>query len=40
MQIQAIAQQCGIYDVNYFAKTFKKVIGKTPKEYREDALNF
>ncbi len=40
MQIQAIAQQCGIFDVNYFTKTFKKIMGKTPKEYREDALKF
>lgn len=35
MQIQMIAQYCGINDINYFTKTFKKVIGKTPKEYRE-----
>lgn len=35
MQIQMIAQYCGIPDVNYFTKTFKKIIGKTPKEYRE-----
>ena len=34
MQIQAIAQHCGIFDVNYFTKTFKKIIGCTPKEYR------
>lgn len=34
LQIQTIAQHCGIYDVNYFAKTFKKITGKTPKEYR------
>ncbi len=40
MQIQAIAQSCGIYDVNYFTKTFKKFTGKTPKEYRENALKF
>ncbi|MBO5460173.1 MAG: helix-turn-helix domain-containing protein [Ruminococcus sp.] len=36
MQIQIIAQYCGIPDVNYFTKTFKKYVGKTPKEYRED----
>jgi len=36
MQIQTIAQYCGIPDVNYFTKIFKKVIGKTPKEYRAD----
>lgn len=35
MQIQVIAQYCGISDVNYFTKTFKKIIGKTPTEYRE-----
>ncbi len=35
MQIQMIAQYCGIADVNYFTKTFKKIIGQTPKEYRE-----
>ncbi len=34
MQIQTIANYCGIPDVNYFIKTFKKLIGKTPKEYR------
>ena len=34
MQIQIIAQYCGIPDVNYFTKIFKKYIGKTPKEYR------
>lgn len=34
MQIQTVAQYCGIADVNYFTKTFKKLIGKTPKEYR------
>lgn len=36
MQIQSIAQYCGIPDVNYFTKLFKKYIGKTPKEYRDD----
>ena len=35
MQIQVIAQYCGIPDVNYFIRTFKKYIGKTPKEYRD-----
>lgn len=35
MQIQTIAQYCGITDVNYFTKTFKKIVGRTPKEYRE-----
>ncbi len=38
MQIQTIAQYCGIPDVNYFTKTFKKYIGKTPREYRDNIL--
>ena len=36
MQIQTIAQYCGIPDVNYFTKIFKKYVGKTPKEYRDE----
>ena len=36
MQIQTIAQNCGVPDVNYFTKLFKRTIGKTPKEYRQD----
>ena len=40
MQIQNIAQHCGIFDVNYFTKIFKKIKGKTPKEYREEATKF
>lgn len=32
--IQTIAQYCGMPDVNYFTKTFKKITGKTPSEYR------
>lgn len=35
MQVQTIAQYCGIPDVNYFTKIFKKYIGTTPKDYRE-----
>ncbi len=35
LQIQTIAQHCGIVDVHYFSKLFKKQVGKTPKEYRE-----
>lgn len=40
LQIQTVAQNCGIYDVNYFTKMFKKQTGKTPREYRENALKF
>lgn len=35
LQIQTIAQHCGIIDTQYFSKIFKKYTGKTPKEYRE-----
>lgn len=34
LQIQTVALHCGILDVQYFSKTFKKYTGKTPKEYR------
>lgn len=34
LQVQTVAQQCGIFDVNYFTKTFKKIYGKTPSEYK------
>lgn len=33
-QIQTVAQNCGILDVNYFTKIFKKYAGTTPKEYK------
>ena len=35
LQIQTIAMHCGIMDVQYFSKIFKKQVGKTPKEYRD-----
>lgn len=35
-QIQTIAQQCGILDVQYFSKLFKKYKGVTPKEHRRN----
>ena len=35
LQIQTIALHCGVPDVNYFTKLFKKYIHKTPKEYRD-----
>ena len=34
LQIQTIAQRCGIVDVHYFSRIFKKYVDKTPKEYR------
>ena len=35
-QIQTVAQHCGMSDVNYFSKIFKKFYGSTPKQYREE----
>ena len=35
LQVQTVAQKCGIPDVNYFTKKFKKATGRTPKEYRQ-----
>lgn len=35
LQIQTVALHCGIMDVQYFSKIFKKKTGKTPKEYRD-----
>ena len=39
MQIQTIAQYCGIPDICYFTKTFKKLIGKSPTEYKNSILH-
>lgn len=36
MQNQNIAQYCGIPDVNYFIKIFKKVMNKTPSEFKKE----
>ncbi len=35
LQIQTIAQHCGILDVHYFSKIFKKYEGLTPKAFRD-----
>lgn len=35
LQIQTVAQHCGILDLHYFSRMFKKYAGKTPTEYRE-----
>lgn len=32
--IEAIAQECGMSDANYFSRIFKKVEGTTPGQYR------
>ena len=35
LQVQTVAQHCGIVDVHYFSKIFKKTTGMTPKAYRD-----
>lgn len=35
LQVQTVAQYCGIPDVNYFSKIFKRYHGVTPREYRK-----
>lgn len=35
LQIQTVAQYCGILDIRYFSKLFKKHCGISPSEYRE-----
>ena len=39
LQVQTIAQHCGISDMNYFSKIFKKQYGITPKQFREQELS-
>jgi len=36
LQIQTVAQHCGIMDVQYFSKLFKQYTGKTPSEFRTE----
>ncbi|MDO4321309.1 MAG: AraC family transcriptional regulator [Lachnospiraceae bacterium] len=35
LQIQVVASYCGIQDINYFTRIFKKFCGMTPKKYRD-----
>ena len=39
LQVQTVAQYCGIPDVNYFTKIFKRYQGVTPREYRKSFKN-
>lgn len=34
LQVQTIAQHCGILDFHYFCRLFKSIVGTTPSEYR------
>ncbi len=35
LQIQTVAQYCGLGDVHYFSKLFKKETGMTPRDFRQ-----
>lgn len=35
LPINTIAAICGFENTNYFSSSFKKVVGSSPKEYRE-----
>ncbi len=35
LTMQEIADQCGFSDANYFARTFRKITGQSPGEYRK-----
>lgn len=37
LQVQAVAAECGILDLQYFSKLFRRVHGCAPKEYRQNA---
>jgi len=36
LQVQTVAQHCGMSDVNYFSKVFKRHFGVSPKQFREE----
>lgn len=38
LQIQTVAQHCGMMDVQYFSRLFKKIKGESPVEYRQNAF--
>ena len=40
LSISAVGQRCGIQDDNYFTKIFKKYVGKTPKQFRQENALF
>ena len=36
LPIKSIAQKCGIPDIYYFARLFKRIMGTTPKIFRQN----
>ncbi len=39
MSVKEICFSIGYSDPNYFSRTFKKIVGSTPTEYKEEILN-
>ena len=39
LSMQSVAEQCGFSDANYFTRTFKKINGVSPNEYRKSLKN-
>ena len=39
LSLQQIAEQCGYLDYVYFSKTFKSILGVSPKEYKNTVSN-
>lgn len=37
--IGEVAAECGVYDVNYFSRVFKKMTGVTPTQYKRFPVN-
>jgi signal transduction histidine kinase/DNA-binding response OmpR family regulator len=37
--IGEVAAECGVYDVNYFSRVFKKMTGVTPSQYKRLPVN-
>ncbi len=40
LSISMVGHRCGIQDDNYFTKIFKKYVGKTPKQFRQENALF
>ena len=39
MEIVEIAAMCGFEEQSYFTKVFRKIVGVTPKKFRESRGN-
>jgi YesN/AraC family two-component response regulator len=40
LQVQTVARHCGMSDINYFAKVFKRHFGVSPKKFREERRSY